>query len=148
MCGMEYGEAAVFLEEYKQQFPRVTQWKLNLVDQARRDGGVETIGGHFIPIPGLRSTDEYEVGHAERQVVDYKIQGGTAFIIKTAMIRVHKNHKIVPVLTVHDELLLDEPERFKKEMTEMLSYEMSNVIQLRVPLIAKAASGHTWADVK
>ena len=148
MCGMEFDEAAKFLENYKAQFPQVTEWKRRLLDQARRDGGVWTMFGRFIPIPGLRSIDDYVVGHAERQVADYRIQGSAADIMKTAMIRIYQRHKITPVLTVHDELLLDEPEHLKDEMTEMLSYEMSNVIKLDVPLIATAASGHNWADVK
>ena len=104
--------------------------------------------GRFIPILGLRSINEYEIGHAERQVADYRIQGSAAEIMKTAMIRINHKHKIIPVLTVHDELLLDEPEYLKNEMIEMLSYEMSNVIKLDVPLIAKASSGYSWADVK
>ena len=52
------------------------------------------------------------------------------------------------LLTVHDELVLEVPER-ERELTESIVREvMENVTELRVPLVVDMGFGPTWADAK
>lgn len=146
--GISLYEAQQFMEDYKKQFPDVENWKQNLLDQAHREGGVWTLFGRFIPLPDLRSINEYTVEAAERQVTDYRIQGTAADINKKAMIRLWKNHKARLVLAVHDELLLEEENTVARQMAGALEYEMSNVVKLRLPLPVKAVIGQSWAECK
>jgi len=148
LAGCSLEEAEEFIKVHEARFPNVGRWKYGLLDSAKKAGGVTTMWGRFIPIPALRSWDEWEVGKAERQVIDYRIQGSAAEILKMALIRLHRKHKIIPVLNVHDEIILETLDKDVERETEILSYEMENVIKLRVPLIAKASVGMSWAECK
>ena len=52
------------------------------------------------------------------------------------------------ILQVHDELDFECPEAEVERLTLMVREEMENVVELRVPLIAEASTGITWADAK
>lgn len=141
-------EAQRFLKTYKAQFPMVEDWKRRALNDAHLKGGVRTLFGRFIPLPDLRSIDPKVSSKAERQAINYIIQGSSADILKTAMIRLHKKHGIVPVLNVHDEIILEAPEAKAEEQAKILEYEMSNVAHLKVSLKVNAKIGNNWAEVK
>ena len=50
------------------------------------------------------------------------------------------------VLQVHDELDFECPLDEVEKLTALVRDEMENVVKLRVPLIAEASTGETWAD--
>ena len=73
--------------------------------------------------------------------------------MKIAMIAVDKelrmrNMKSRLVLQVHDELDFECPVDEVERLTAMVRDVMEHVVDLRVPLIAEASTGVTWADAK
>lgn len=131
-------EAQGFLDTYWKKLPRVSSWVKQTKLNALLKGGVTTIGGRWIPLPGITdfgSTREAHKnivkinetrkkrgdrlftvqslarsikGHNERVAVNATIQGSAADVIRMAMIYM-KQEGIVPNLQVHDELLFDYP---------------------------------------
>ena len=148
MMGCTYEEAENFIADYYKKLPFVVQWKQRLLDKARRQGGVETMYGRFIPLDGLRDMEDYIRWGAERQVTDYRIQGSAADMLKDTMIRLDVKHHIVPVLSVHDELLLEPKISDVNRYMEILSYEMENTMKLKVPIVADTKVGNCWAECK
>lgn len=52
------------------------------------------------------------------------------------------------ILQVHDELDFECPVDEVERLTAMVRDVMEHVVELRVPLIAEASTGITWADAK
>jgi DNA polymerase I len=52
------------------------------------------------------------------------------------------------VLQVHDELLFEVPFDETEEVGALVRAEMEGVVQLSVPLVADAAFGPNWRDLK
>ena len=52
------------------------------------------------------------------------------------------------ILQVHDELDFECPVDEVERLTTMVRDVMEHVVDLRVPLIAEASTGVTWADAK
>lgn len=52
------------------------------------------------------------------------------------------------ILQVHDELDFECPIDEVERLTAMVQDVMEHVVDLRVPLIAEASTGITWADAK
>ena len=52
------------------------------------------------------------------------------------------------ILQVHDELDFECPVDEVERLTAMVREVMEHVVDLRVPLIAEASTGITWADAK
>ena len=50
------------------------------------------------------------------------------------------------LLQVHDELIAECPEAEAERVAALLEEEMERAVQLTVPLIAEAHSGHSWAE--
>ena len=90
---------------------------------------------------------------AERIALNTPIQGTAADLIKLAMIRVDKALKsryptAKLLLQVHDELIVECPEEISDDVAKLVSSEMQNVAQLKVPLLAEAKIGKTWYEAK
>ena len=52
------------------------------------------------------------------------------------------------VLQVHDELIVECPVKEAEQVKKIVTAEMENVAQLRVPLLAEAKVGTSWYEAK
>jgi len=81
------------------------------------------------------------------------IQGTASDIVKMAMLKVDEEFKREGfesrmLMQVHDELLVEVPEKEVTKVTEVLKQEMENAVQLDVPLVADVGVGDNWMDAK
>jgi len=80
------------------------------------------------------------------------IQGSAADLIKLAMLRVHQQlvASELPakmLLQIHDELLFEVADEAVAALHELVGREMTEVVDLKVPLKVDIAHGKTWAEV-
>jgi DNA polymerase-1 len=52
------------------------------------------------------------------------------------------------LMQVHDELLVEVPEKEVAKVTEVLKHEMETAVELDVPLVADVGVGDNWMDAK
>ena len=124
-----------------------------VVIDARERGFTQTLYGRKRYIPELRSSNFNIRSGAERIALNTPIQGTAADLIKLAMIRVDKalrEHypEAKLILQVHDELIVECPEKMAAEVAALVSREMEQVANLDVPLTAEAKYGKSWYDAK
>jgi DNA polymerase-1 len=77
------------------------------------------------------------------------MQGTAADLVKLAMIAVHNRIRrdgltTKLLLQVHDELVLEVPERELDRVKAVLSTEMTGVAELSVPLVVDVGVGPNW----
>ncbi len=145
--------AADFINKYLKEFSGVDRYMKESVQSARLTGYSKTLFGRIRPVDELKSANFNTRSFGERIAMNTPIQGTAADIIKLAMIRVAgvlKEKKLESrlILQVHDELIVDAPEKEKDEVVDILTREMASVCKLSVPLIANAAWGKNWAEAK
>ena len=104
-------------------------------------------------LPELKSSNFNIRSFGERVALNTPIQGTAADIIKLAMLRVDaalKKQKLKArlVLQVHDELIVECPVKEAEQVKKIVTAEMENVAQLRVPLLAEAKVGASWYEAK
>ena len=102
-------EAAQYIEQYFETYPKVKKFIDKLVADAKNKGYTETMFGRRRPIPELSSSNFMQRSFGERVAMNAPIQGTAADIIKIAMIKVWKalkeeGLKSRLILQVHDEL--------------------------------------------
>jgi len=88
---------------------------------------------------------------AERNAVNAPIQGGSADIIKMAMISINRRlreegFRSRMVLQIHDELLFDVYNEEKEALMELVKAEMQNTCRLDVPLVVDCNAGTNWLE--
>lgn len=146
-------EARDMIDRYYEAYPGVRTFLDNVVARAKQTGYAETMYGRRRHIPELKAKNPQLRGFGERTAMNHPMQGTAADIIKIAMARVSRRLEeegfaAHMILQVHDELDFECPIDEVERLTAMVQDVMEHVVDLRVPLIAEASTGVTWADAK
>lgn len=146
-------EARDMIDRYYEAYPGVRTFLDSVVARAKQTGYAETMYGRRRHIPELKAKNPQLRGFGERTAMNHPMQGTAADIIKIAMARVSRRLEeegfaAHMILQVHDELDFECPVDEVERLTAMVRDVMEHVVELRVPLIAEASTGVTWADAK
>src|SRR4030065_2352587 len=115
----------------------------------RSQGYVETVSGRRLSLPEINAKNPQRRQGAERAAINAPMQGTAADLIKLAMIAVQgwlDQEKLASrlLLQVHDELILEVPERELDRVRAELPAYMCNVAALKVPLRVGVGYGSNW----
>ncbi len=151
--GISTAEAKRTIDSYFDQFPRVRGCLDGILSEARRTKEVTTIFGRVRPIPEIAASNPNVRGNAERMALNAPFQGSAADIIKIAMVRLdraleEKGLAARLLLQVHDELVLESPDREVEGVRAVVREVMEGAAQLRVRLAVEVGSGRDWLSAK
>ena len=151
--GVSRYEAKAYIDSYLANYSGVRDYMKQVVEDARKIGYTKTLYGRRRYIPELSSSNFNIRQGAERIALNTPIQGTAADLIKLAMIRVYdalkENYPQARLLLqVHDELIVECPEQDAQAVAELISEQMQQVAQLKVPLVAEAKWGYSWYEAK
>ena len=146
-------EAQAYIDAYLARFPYVQDFIARTIEQAKRDGYVTTLFGRRRPVPEIRASNRQTRSLGERLAVNSVMQGTAADIIKVAMVAIHRRllgegRASRLVLQVHDELLVEAPEREVGAVKELLRAEMVGAFDLDPPLAVDVGAGDDWNEAK
>ena len=151
--GMTRQEAKKVIEDYYNTYKGVRRYMEEVPIRAREHGYVRSIYGRIRPLPGIMDRNANIRKAAEREAINMPIQGTASDIVKIAMLRVDEEFRREGLesrmlMQVHDELLVEVPEREVAKVTEILKHEMETAVSLDVPLVADVGVGENWMDAK
>ena len=149
--GVRPAEAREYMDAYLDRYSGVRDYMHRVVEQAKQDGYVSTLFHRRRELPELKSSNFSMRAFGERVALNMPIQGTAADIIKLAMVSVRDRlQRECPaaklVLQVHDELIVECPEKDAETVKKLLKEEMENVMILAVPLTVEAKAARTWAE--
>jgi DNA polymerase I len=112
---------------------------------------VTTLLGRRCAVPEIHSRNPNFRGYAERNAINYPIQGSAADIIKVAMVNIHRRlHdeglRTRMVIQVHDELVFEIPDGELERARELIRAEMEGAVTLEVPLAVDIGVGRNWSE--
>jgi DNA polymerase-1 len=146
-------EAQEYIDAYLARFPYVQDFIARTIEQAKRDGYVTTLFGRRRPVPEIRASNRQTRSLGERLAVNSVMQGTAADIIKVAMVAIHRRLREEGrsgrlVLQVHDELLVEAPDREVSAVKDLLRAEMVAAFELDPPLAVEVGAGEDWNEAK
>jgi DNA polymerase-1 len=149
--GLERGAAQAYIERYFARYPGVARYMESTRKTAREQGYVETVFGRRLWLPEIHSSNVGRRQGAERAAINAPMQGTAADLIKLAMIAVQRwleQHRLGSrlILQVHDELVLEVPDRETARVRTELPGLMGHVAQLAVPLLVEVGVGANWDE--
>ncbi len=149
--GISRREAQTFIDTYFERYPGIRIFMNKCINEAREKLFVTTLLGRRCAIPEINSKNGAVRGYAERNAINYPVQGSAADIIKLAMIRVSKRlaaEKLQSrmLLQVHDELVFEVPFAEQEAMTKLVREEMENAVAISVPLLVEIGCGANWRE--
>jgi DNA polymerase-1 len=153
ITGMSNKEAADFINRYHETFPRIKDYVDSTLNQARKQGYVNTPFGRKRFIPDMRALPHSERQALEREAINMPIQGANADLIKIAMIRLHhafkqQRLKTRMILQVHDELVFEIPVEELERSRRIIKAVMEGVADLDVPIKVELKAGKNWYETE
>ncbi len=145
--GVTRHEAADYIASYFGKYPGVKIYMDEMKAKAKDQGYVETAFGRRLYLPGIHSGRTRMA--AERAAINAPMQGTAADIMKLAMINMHDYIKgtgkdIHLILQVHDEVIVECPEKDIKTTLKALEQIMTDVTKLSVPLVVESGVANNW----
>lgn len=122
-------EAQKYVDAFYEKYPGVRIYYDELLENARKNGYVETYFGRRRYIPGVNDANKTMRSIAEREAMNMPVQGTAADMIKIAMIELDtkiREKQLVGkmILQVHDELVFDIPLSEKEIFEKMVRETM------------------------
>jgi DNA polymerase I len=146
-------QAQALIDAYLARFPHVQDFIQRTIEQATRDGYTTSLLGRRRPVPELRASNRQTRSLGERLAVNFVMQGSNADIIKVAMVAIHRRlrdegRSARLVLQIHDELLVEAPEREVGAVKDLLRTEMVSAYPLDPPPAVDVGAGDDWNEAK
>jgi len=162
--GCSHQEARRRKQAFDKAVPVFAEWIKGQHKRVKKDKGVYTAYGRWLPIPDALSDDGAVRAACERHSVNYVIQGTGADIMKISMILLHKafhrrgwlknggDDSVRMLLTVHDEVVLEVRHDRVAEVIPLVvdtmesPWKMPKTPPWRVPLVVEPLVGFNWAS--
>jgi DNA polymerase-1 len=151
--GIPRAEAASIIDSYFEQYPAIKTFMDNTMEQAEKDGFVETLGGRRRILRDISSRNGMIRKNAERAAINTPIQGTGADMIKLAMVKVDQilrdgGYRSKMILQVHDELIFDLALDEKDALIPLITEAMETALALPhgVPTKADSGTGDNWLE--
>lgn len=146
-------EAQAFIDRYFNRYPKVKEFMDNEIAKCEKDGYVSTILHRRRYIPEINSSNMTVRQFAQRQAINTPVQGSAADLIKLAMINIQeemKKKKLASrmIITVHDELVFDVPQKEEEDMVALIRSKMEKTLDLSVPIRVDIKVGKNWLETK
>ena len=143
--------AQTYINNYFERYAGVKTYIDSTIATARETGEVVTLLGRKRRLDDINAANANMRGFAERMAINTPIQGSAADLIKLAMIRmekalIEKKMESRMLLSVHDEILFEVPEKELEALMGLAQEVMENVFDLKVPLKVNIDAGNNWAE--
>ena len=147
--GITRNLAAEYMAMYFEKYPRVKKYMESTKESASQNGYVETLFGRRLYLREINASNAMRRQASERAAINAPVQGTAADIMKIAMIKMHKSlekekSQAQIILQVHDELILDTPEKEIDKVVNLTTEAMMGAAQLDVPLEIDIGIGDNW----
>ncbi len=150
--GIARRDAESFIEAYFRTYSRIREFIDDTVAEAEKSGVVRTLFGRERKVPDINNRNKAVRSGAQRVAVNTPIQGTAADIVKLAMLRIDKRLREEQlqsrvILQVHDELIIEAPDKETETVRALLQQEMSAAVSLDVPLRVSVEVGDSWGQL-
>jgi len=149
--GISLREAKEYIDNYFKNYRVVREWIDKNIALARQNGYVKTMLGHVRYLPEFNMGIGSMASFAQRAAINTIVQGGSADIIKKAMLDVFnalRDTSVNMLMQVHDELIFELPQEELTSRVAQIKELMQNAVKLRVPLLVSAKAGKNWYELE
>ena len=149
--GTTTAEASKYIKSYLLNYPSIDAYLERVPIEAKEKGYTETLFGRRRYIPELNAANGMIRAFGKRVAMNAPIQGTAADVMKLAMIKVYERLKKEEpdahlVMQVHDELIVEAPDKRVDAVKKILREEMEGAVKLNVPLTVDVTAGKNWLE--
>jgi DNA polymerase-1 len=153
--GIDQSQAVEYIKKYFEKHVGIKEYCNHMIETAEREGYVETLFGFKRQLLNIHSPYRNVAEAEERMAINTPVQGTAAEILKLAMIELASNiqhsklnKSVRMLLTIHDEIVLEAPEKDAKKVAKLVKDVMENVVKICVPIEAEVETGKNLGELK
>ncbi len=144
--GISVEESSEFINLYFKKFAKVKDYFARIENELNTYGYVQTFMGRRRYFKSWKTASKYERKALFREAINMPIQGGSADVIKMAMVKLDEYIRsnqldIKLVLQIHDELVFIFPQNYDENIFKDIKNIMESCVELKVPLRINYRSG-------
>ncbi|XP_045497577.1 DNA polymerase nu-like [Colias croceus] len=147
---VSYDHALSIVSSFNRTFPAMKTFGRWVVSQCEQNNGrIRTASGRTRIFPNINSKDFAIKSHAERQAINFVVQGLAADITKLAMCRTARVAG-APLLQIHDELVWELPHQHVATAAAIIKSTMEECgreFGISVPLPVALYRGPSWGEL-
>ncbi|XP_078132745.1 DNA polymerase nu [Sander vitreus] len=159
ILGVSAEQASRFQDSFLQTYKEVHAFIQRTIQQCHKQGYVLSIMGRRRTLPNINAPDWGIRMQAERQAVNFVVQGSAADLCKMAMIRIFKlvsssSCSARLIAQLHDELLYEVEDSQVEQFADLVRSTMESLqhidhlgVHLKVPLKVAVSSGKSWGSM-
>jgi len=149
---IDKAEADAYLISYFELYNSIENFYKQIINEAHRYGFIRTLYGRK-----RRLTEQYhhrsrgKKYHEMTSIINSKIQGSSADIMKYSMIKMFEPLKLFGariLLTVHDEVVVSVPEKNVLLCCKIIEKTMVEAAELSIPTEIDIRIGKNWGEAK
>lgn len=149
---ISFADARKYIEKYFAQYPGVSAWMENVIEETKKNGYVTTFWGRRRYIPTIYEQNRTLYDAAKRIAINTKAQGTAAELMKLGMINLSKilqeqHIDAHIILQIHDELLIAVPRDQQELVANLVKDTLENIVSWNVPLQVTIRFGNDWQEV-
>ena len=144
--------AKEYIDKFMAQYPQVSEWMEQVVEDTKAKGYVETYLGRRRYLPGIHERNKTMFDLARRVAINTVAQGTAAEIVKLGMINLDKilaeqYSNVHVLLQIHDELVIECPVDQAEKLTELIKSTLEQVVSWDIPLVVTTRIGADWQSI-
>ncbi|KAF7664462.1 hypothetical protein LDENG_00175690 [Lucifuga dentata] len=160
ILGVSAEQASQFQDSFLKTYREIQAFIQSTIQQCHKQGYVLSIMGRRRTLPHINSPDWRIRMQAERQAVNFVVQGSAADLCKMAMIRIFNQVSSSSSLSarliaqLHDELLYEVEDSQVEQFAALVKRTMESLqhidcmgVCLKVPLKVAVSSGKSWGSM-
>lgn len=145
-------DARGFINGFYDAYPGLRQWQRDTIDFVREHGYGLSILNRRRYFPDIRANQPKYRSAAEREAINFPIQGSAADYFKICLLRVmdflnRANLKTKLIMQVHDEIVMEGPQEELDILEANIPELMATAIPLRVPVKVDFEWGTDWGHL-
>ncbi len=149
--GISRKMAQTYIDNYFARYSGVKNFIEKTIEETKKTCETSTLLGRKRHLPEINSSNANIRKFAERAAINTPVQGSAADLIKLAMINMDealKKNKMKSkmLISVHDEIVFEVPEKEREDLISLAKDVMENVFDLKVPLKVNIGVGANWAE--
>ena len=140
-------QAQSYMNTFFAKFTKLTSYITYIQTIGFFKGYIDTLARRRRRFKITKSMSRKDKESTKRKLINTKIQGSAADLMKIAMIRLDKVLKEKGahlLLQIHDEVVVEAPIDKVEEIKKLVSFEMGNAIKLNIPIPAEAKIADCW----
>lgn len=145
--GIPVEQAKQYMDTFFKKFTKLTSYISYVQTNGFYNGYVTTMTKRRRRFKIVKNMRKGEQESIKRRLINTRVQGSAADLMKIAMIKLHnalKEKDAHILLQIHDEVVVEAPEKYIEEIKGIVVKEMESAVKLNIPTPAEAKIADCW----